>query len=58
MGRVEPGQEATLIVDGKPLGALKEGVELNLSRSPRRAQLVFLERNYFFHNLASRLRWQ
>jgi len=58
MARVDPGQEAHLIVDGKSLGRLDEGVELNLSRSPRRAQLIFLDRNYFFHNLASRLRWQ
>lgn len=58
MARVDANQEAHLIVDGKSLGSLDEGVEVHLSRSPRRAQLIFLDRNYFFHNLASRLRWQ
>jgi NAD+ kinase len=56
--KLEPGQEAHLIVDGKFLGSLKERADVRLSRSERRAQLVFLDRNYFFHNLASRLRWQ
>jgi NAD+ kinase len=58
MARIDKGQEANLIVDGQSLGALDHGVEIHLSRSERRAQLIFLDKNYFFHNLASRLRWQ
>ena len=58
MARIDEGQEAKLIVDGQSLGELHTGVEIRLSRSERRAQLIFLDRNYFFHNLASRLRWQ
>ena len=55
---LDPEQEAHLIVDGKFLVALEAGADVRLSRSDRRAQLIFLDRNYFFHNLASRLRWQ
>jgi len=55
---LEPNQEAHLIVDGKFQGRLSAGAGVRLSRSDRRAQLIFLDRNYFFHNLASRLRWQ
>ena len=58
MPSLDPDQEAHLIVDGKFLVALKAGADVRLSRSDRRAQLIFLDRNYFFRNLASRLGWQ
>jgi len=50
-------QEAHLMVDGKMIVGLKEGEDLILTRSERRAQLIFFEENYFFHNLSSRLSW-
>ena len=52
-----PNQEALLVVDGNQVASLKEGEELMLTRSERRAQLIFFEENYFFHNLSSRLSW-
>jgi len=52
-----PDQEALLVVDGNQVASLKEGEELMLTRSERRAQLIFFEENYFFHNLSSRLSW-
>jgi len=52
-----PEQRATVVVDGNELGQLGEGEEIIITRSERRAQLIFFEENYFFRNLASRLSW-
>ena len=52
-----PNQEAQLVVDGNHLASIKQGQQLVISRSERRAQLIFFEENYFFHNLSSRLSW-
>ncbi|HUJ75911.1 MAG TPA: NAD(+)/NADH kinase [bacterium] len=51
------GEEARVYIDGNAVGALEVGQQLLLERSPRRAQLIFFDPNYFFHNLTSRLRW-
>jgi NAD+ kinase len=50
-------QRAELFIDGNPVGELTPGQELHLDRSERRVQLIFFEKNYFFHNLSSRLSW-
>jgi NAD+ kinase len=50
-------QEALLTVDGKHVEALTAGEEIVITRSERRAQLIFFSENYFFHNLSSRLSW-
>ena len=55
--KVADEQEVRLVVDGHEAALLEEGTALELGRSERTAQLIFLEPNYFFHNLASRLRW-
>ena len=52
-----PKQEAQLIVDGNYIASLKAGHHLVVGRSHRRAQLIFFDENYFFHNLSSRLSW-
>ncbi len=49
--------EVQLMVDGKLMGTLNPGQEILLSRSERRAQLIYFDPNYFFHNLSSRLSW-
>jgi NAD+ kinase len=54
---LQQGQEAQLVIDGVQQDVLREGQELLLQRSERRAQLIFFDQNYFFHNLSSRLAW-
>jgi len=54
---VVEGQEVLLIVDGKDVGRIRAGEELRITRSEKRAQLIYFEPNYFFHNLSSRLSW-
>ncbi len=50
-------QQALLAIDGKQVASVAAGEDILLSRSERRAQLIFFEENYFFHNLSSRLSW-
>lgn len=57
LGELMPEQEAHLFVDGMQIQQVKEGDEILLSKSPHRAQLIFFDENYFFHNLSSRLSW-
>ena len=52
-----PDQEAQLVVDGNQVGVVKPRQRMVITRSERRAQLIFFEENYFFHNLSSRLSW-
>ncbi|MCZ6628909.1 MAG: NAD(+)/NADH kinase [SAR324 cluster bacterium] len=54
---LHPDQEALLVVDGTQLASLKAGQELSLRCSERKAQMIFFDKNYFFHNLSSRLSW-
>ena len=46
-----------LSTDGKNKIPLVVNDEITVRESKRQAQLVFLEANYFFYNLASRLSW-
>lgn len=57
LAQADDDQKPRLIVDGKSVGFIAAGEEIVLSRSERRAQLIFFEENYFFHNLSSRLSW-
>ena len=50
-------QDIYLSIDGKNKIPLAINDEIMVRESKRQAQLVFLEPNYFFHNLASRLSW-
>lgn len=52
-----PEQEAYVYIDGSQASQVAAGAEIHLSRSPRRAKLIFFERDYFFRNLSSRLSW-
>ena len=52
-----PGQTVTLYVDGTEKADIPLRAEVNLSLSTRRARLIFFDKNYFFHNLSSRLSW-
>ena len=52
-----PDQEAHLYVDGMRIARIEPGVDLQLSCSEKKAQLIFFDENYFFHNLNSRLSW-
>jgi len=36
---------------------LEIGDEVLIRESSRQAKLIFMEKNYFFHNLSSRLSW-
>ena len=50
-------KEIYISADGKEKIPLKIGDEINIRKSSRLARLVFMEKNYFFHNLSSRLSW-
>jgi len=50
-------KEIYLSVDGKEKIPLKKGDEVIISKSERLAKLIFMEKNYFFQNLSSRLSW-
>ena len=46
-----------LTVDGHQLGSISPGEEILIAKSPNTAKLIYLESNYFFHNLTSKLSW-
>nr|ADI19191.1 predicted sugar kinase [uncultured delta proteobacterium HF0130_20J24] len=50
-------KEIYLSADGKEKIPLEIGDEVIICESSRQAKLVFMEKNYFFHNLSSRLSW-
>ena len=50
-------KEIYLSADGKEKVPLRIGDEVLIQESERQAKLVFMEKNYFFHNLSSRLSW-
>jgi len=50
-------KEIYLSIDGKEKIPLKKDEEVWIKESERRARLIFMENNYFFHNLSSRLSW-
>ncbi len=50
-------KEIYLSADGNEKVPLKIGDEILIQESARQAKLVFMEKNYFFHNLSSRLSW-
>ena len=46
-----------LVIIRKQKMPLDIGDEGLISESSRKAKLIFMEKNYFFHNLSSRLSW-
>ncbi len=50
-------KEIYLSVDGKDKLPLEIGDEVLIRESNRKAKLIFMDKNYFFHNLSSRLSW-
>ena len=50
-------KEIYLSADGKEKIPLEIGDEVLICESSRKAKLIFMEKNYFFHNLSSRLSW-
>ena len=50
-------KEIYLSADGKEIVPLEIGNELLIRESSRIAKLICMEKNYFFHNLSSRLSW-
>ena len=50
-------KEIYLSADGKEKIPLEIGNEVLIRESKRKAKLIFMEKNYFFHNLSSRLSW-
>ena len=50
-------KEIYLSVDGKEKVPLEIGDEVMIRESTRKAKLIFMEKNYFFQNLSSRLSW-
>tara|TARA_B100000686_G_scaffold281589_1_gene303408 strand:+ start:196 stop:1014 length:819 start_codon:yes stop_codon:yes gene_type:complete len=50
-------KEIYLSVDGKGKVPLEIGEEILIRESSRKAKLIFMEQNYFFQNLSSRLSW-
>lgn len=54
---VPEGQQAFLYIDGRPVREMAQQDEVFMRLSERRAQLIFFDEHYFFHNLSSRLSW-
>ena len=52
-----PGQEVWAYVDGAEKARIEAGEKVHLSLAKRRAKLIFFDKDYFFRNLSSRLRW-
>ncbi len=50
-------KEIYLSADGKEKVPLEIGDEVIIRESERQAKLIFMEKNYLFHNLSSRLSW-
>ena len=50
-------KEIYLSIDGKEKLPLEIGDEVMIRESNRKAKLIFMDKNYFFHNLSSRLSW-
>jgi len=46
-----------LMADGRELGQLIPGQEVEIRRSRYNAKLIYFDSNYFFHNLSSKLSW-
>jgi NAD+ kinase len=49
--------QVILTADGRRMGELTPGDDLNIASSGRTARLVYFEPSYFFHNLTSKLSW-
>jgi NAD+ kinase len=47
----------SLIVDGRYLCTLEPEQEVHIAQAPHTARLIYLDGNYFFHNLSSKLSW-
>jgi NAD+ kinase len=50
-------ENVSLVVDGRHLGQLLPGQEVHIGQAEHRARLIYLDRDYFFHNLSSKLSW-
>ena len=50
-------KEIYLAADGNRKGSLSIGDRVFIRESDRRAKLIFMESDYFFQNLSSRLSW-
>ena len=50
-------KEIHLAADGQNQGPLVPGDKVLIRESERRAKLIFMEPDYFFQNLSSRLSW-
>ena len=50
-------RDVVLIADGRQICQLDPGQEICISQAPHTAKLIYLEPNYFFHNLSSKLSW-
>jgi NAD+ kinase len=46
-----------LTADGRRIGELAPGDELHIEQAPTRARLIYFEKNYFYHNLTTKLSW-
>jgi NAD kinase len=50
-------ENVSLVVDGRHLGQLVAGEEVLIGQAEHRARLIYLDRDYFFRNLSSKLSW-
>jgi len=49
--------QVALIADGQQVDTLAPDEEVKIVQAPHSARLIYLEPNYFFHNLSSKLAW-
>lgn len=46
-----------LTADGRRMGELTPGDELHIERAATTAKLIYFDKNYFYHNLTTKLSW-
>jgi len=57
LGEETRGCQVQLLADGRQVATVAPGAEVCVARAPYTARLIYLEENYFFHNLSSKLGW-
>ena len=58
--RVSPDtrdEHVALVADGREIRMMDPGDEVHIVRAEHSARLIYLDDNYFFHNLSEKLSW-
>jgi NAD+ kinase len=50
-------EHVVLVVDGREICELEPGQDVHITQAAHTARLIYLDDNYFFHNLSEKLSW-